>query len=219
MLPFIPALISTVVGGLVQSGAQRRAASEAANAQREASNLSIAEQRRQFDRIQELFAPYVQAGTDSLSSLAVLSGARGEQALQQRAQEISEGDAFQFLLGEGENAILQSAAATGGLRGGDTQRALATLAPGLLSQELNRRFADSLQMASLGRGAAGTIAQGGQNFANAFGAEQQRIGAARQGEALSRGQTTANLADLFTNTIGRIAADSQDNQFGKGVLF
>ena len=47
----------SIAGGLLSSSAQKKAASTAAAAQTQASEAGIAEQRRQFDTVQELLRP------------------------------------------------------------------------------------------------------------------------------------------------------------------
>jgi hypothetical protein len=56
----------SVITGVMASNAQSDAASTAAGAQTAASEASIAEQRRQFDAVQKLLAPYVGAGEGAI---------------------------------------------------------------------------------------------------------------------------------------------------------
>ena len=69
MLPLlVPALIAggaTLISGLIGGAA----ANKAAKTQAAASQAGIAEQRRQFDAMQQLLSPYVQAGTGALGGM------------------------------------------------------------------------------------------------------------------------------------------------------
>jgi hypothetical protein len=66
---------ASIGGGLLASGG----AKSAANAQAEANAQAIAEQRRQFDRVQQLLAPYAQGGTGAFQQLLTLAGAAPQQ--------------------------------------------------------------------------------------------------------------------------------------------
>jgi pimeloyl-ACP methyl ester carboxylesterase len=129
---------SAVVGGVMSSSAQKSAAKTAANAQTQATSDSMAEQRRQFDSIQALFRPYVEAGGGALARQLDLVGNNGPEAQQKAIQAIEMGPEFAAMTRQGEEAILQNAAATGGLRGGNVQGALAQFRPALLNQFIDR---------------------------------------------------------------------------------
>jgi hypothetical protein len=141
------------------------------------------EQRRQFEKVQELLAPYVQAGGGALGGYSpyqaagtgalptlqqfaqagapaleqqqALIGLRGPDAQQQAIEALQSGPQFQALQQQGENAILQSASATGGLRGGNLQGALAQFRPQLLSELIGQQYSRLGGLASVG----GTVAQ------------------------------------------------------------
>ena len=101
---------SAVIGGVVQS----RAASKAADAQTQSSEAGIAEQRRQFDAIQELLAPYVQAGTSAITGQEALIGLAGPEAQAEAITALEQSPQFEAIVSQGEEALLQNAAATGG---------------------------------------------------------------------------------------------------------
>lgn len=308
---------ASVIGGIAQSSAAKRAT----RAQQQAADQSIAEQRRQFDAMQRLLQPYVQAGGPALAGLMDLAGlspvttnwtayaqsnpqlmaafqaqqqqqpmgvtpaqggagapyglgegfafgqdfisgvgynpaaARdafpvtgsnfntsgllngrpgvipggqnvpmgqaapsGPMSLEQFAQQyyaqnggdlsqfqnnpqaqavarIEQQPMFQALARQGEEAILQNASATGGLRGGNTQGALARFRPELLNQFINQQYARLAGITELGQNAAAGVGSAGlstgANIGNAL---------------MSRGQATAAGAgaqgQIFANTIG-----------------
>ena len=125
------ALAGIAVGGatLVSGLAQSNAAQSAAETQAGASQAGIEEQRRQFDAIQKLLAPYVAAGTPALEAQQAFLGLQGPEAERAAIERIRGGETFQALAGQGEEALLQRASATGGLRGGNIQGALAQFRP------------------------------------------------------------------------------------------
>jgi hypothetical protein len=196
---------SAVVGGVLSSSAQRRAASTASRAQQQAADQSIAEQRRQFDAVQQLMAPYVQSGTTALSRYNALTGLSGEEAQQSMIQQISSGAEYGALVRAGEEGILQSASATGGLRGGNTQSALARFRPEILSSLIRDEYSRLGGMVSVGQNAAAGLGnagmQTGQNISNQYG----QIGQAQAGAALARGQATANMWGNIAGSVGLAA--------------
>lgn len=109
---------------------------------------------------------------------------------------------YQAKVKQGEEALLQNASATGGLRGGNVQAALAQFRPQMLSAEIANRIAQlsgviqggseqefealRLAQASAGQQAA-AAGQAGQTMANIFGnlAKSQGEAAASSGQAFA----------------------------------
>src|SRR5206468_3591196 len=73
----------------------------------------------------------------SLGAQQDILGLNGPDAQQAAINRLQTMPAFTSALTLGENRILQNASATGGLRGGNTQGALAYFAPSLLAQQIN----------------------------------------------------------------------------------
>lgn len=306
---------ASVIGGISQSKANKRAT----RAQQQAADQSIAEQRRQFDAMQRLLQPYVNAGGPALAGLMDLAGLSpattnwtayaqsnpqlmaafqaqqqqqpmgvtpaqggvgapyglgegfvqgvggfnpalsgdqfptsssnfntvgllngrpgaiaggqnapmgqaapaGPMSLEQFAQQYyaqNGGDLSQFqnnpqaqavariegqpmfqaIARQGEEAILQNASATGGLRGGNTQGALARFRPELLNQFINQQYARLAGITELGQNAAAGVGSAGLS-----------TGANIGNVLINRGQATAAGAgaqgQIFANTIGNLA--------------
>ena len=197
---------SAVVGGIgsVAAGrAQSRAARRATQAQERQAQMSIAEQRRQFNVVQQLFQPYVQAGTGTLAQQLNLIGAGGPEAQQTAIDAIRMGPEYQQLVQAGEEAILQNASATGGLRGGNVQRSLAEFRPQVLSNLINQQYSRLGGITQLGQAsAAGQAAQGSAISAN-ISQLQADQGTAMAQSILAQGQARANM---FGNVAGAIGA-------------
>lgn len=193
---------SAVIGGALSSSAQKKAAKTAAAAQTQATSESMAEQRRQFDAMQQLFRPYVEAGGGALSRQLDLTGVSGPEAQQKAIQAIEMGPEFAALTRQGEEAILQNAAATGGLRGGNVQGALAKFRPEVLSSLINQQYQRLGGLTSLGQASAGGQAAGGQAFANNMSQLFTQRGEALAGSALARGQANANMFGNIAGSIG-----------------
>lgn len=207
--PIIGVAAAGAGSSIIGARAQSRAAGQAADAQTQAAQMGIAEQRRQFDAVRELLAPYVDIGTEATGALSNLAGLSGAGAQQEAIQGIEASPEFQALLQQGEEGILANAAATGGLRGGNTQAALAEFRPRLLSQQISNQYQRLGGIAGMGQAAAAGQASAAQNLgANVSGLMQQQ-GAATAGAALARGQATANMIGGIGQSLGSV--------FGAGI--
>ena len=209
---------ASLAGGLISARAQRRAASSAAAAQTQASEAGIAEQRRQFDTVQQLLRPYVEAGTSALGQQLALAGVSGPEAQQAAIQALEQGPQFQALVEQGEEALLQQAAATGGLRGGNIQGALAQFRPQMLSSLIDQQYGRLGGLTATGQASAAGQATAAQTTGSNITNLLQQQGAAQAGAALARGQATANLFGDISGTVGQIAGMSQGGVFGQGVF-
>lgn len=195
----------SVITGVMSSNAQQDAAASAAGAQTAASEASIAEQRRQFDAVQELLKPYVTAGQGAIEGQQGLLGLAGPEAQQQAIAALEAGPQFQSMMKQGENAILQNASATGGLRGGNVQATLAQFRPQLLSQLIESQFSKLGTVSGLGQAsAAGQAAAAQQTGANIGNALTQQ-GQAAAGAALASGQAQAQMWGNIGSSIGNVA--------------
>jgi hypothetical protein len=197
-------ITALVVGGsqLIGSTMQASAAGDAAAIQSGAAEAGIAEQRRQFDALQTLLKPYTEAGLPALEAQQAFLGLRGPEAERAAIERISGGERFQELTRQGEEALLQRASATGGLRGGNVQAALAQFRPQVLNQLIEEQYGRLGGMTTLGqRSAAGVGAAGtelGTNVANLL-AQQ---GAARAGGELGEAKAYGSLFNLPGQLLG-----------------
>lgn len=191
---------ATVVGGYFASESAADAADSAAQAQGDASAAQISESRRQFNAIQDLLTPYTQAGTGALTAQQNLLGLNGTDEQQKAIGAISGSPQMAALLQQGENAILQNASATGGLRGGNTQAALAQFRPQLLSQLIQQQYSNLGGITSIGQNAAAGVGNAGQNSSNQIINALGQQGAAQAGAALASGQANAQMWGGIANT-------------------
>jgi hypothetical protein len=260
------AAVSSIGGGVIQSGAARRAG----RAQTQAAEASIAEQRRQFEAVRQLLNPYVEAGTPALRGMMDIAGVGGGRGTdwasyvnanpdalenwnsltpEQRAQfgnniatfgeyhwnedgarrDISQfggtdaaqaqqraiagleaSPIFQTLARQGEDAIAQNASATGGLRGGNTQGALARFRPALLDRFIEQQYGRMADIAGRGQGAAMGLGQAGLETGQSIGQTMIGAGQARAGAIGAQGQIWSNtlgqLGGMATNIFGARAA-------------
>lgn len=217
-----PITALTVGGGLIGSQMTSSATRSASETQAGAAQAGIDEQRRQNEAVQQLLAPYVQAGSGALGAYSpyqqagagalptlqqyaqagapaleqqqALIGLRGPEAQRAAIASIEGGQQFQAMSRQGENALLQNASATGGLRGGNIQGALAEFRPRLLNELINQQYGRLGGLAATG----GTVAQNLASSGLSATGELARIGqASAAGVGTAGTQTGANIANLL----------------------
>ena len=200
----MPDPVSGLVAGstLIGSAIQSRAAGKAAGQQADAAQAGIEEQRRQFDRLQELLSPYVQAGQPALQAQQALLGLGGPEAQQQAIAQLEGSPMFQALARQGEEAMLQQASATGGLRGGNLQAALAQFRPQMLAQAIEDQYSRLGGMTTLGQQSAAGVGSAGMQSAGQIAGLLGQQGAARAGGTLGRAAPFAQMFNLPAQFVG-----------------
>ena len=200
-------VVAAVVGvaGSVYSAHQgNKAAGRAADAQTAAAQMGVEENRWQFDFIQELMKPYVDSGKTALNQQMGMLGLNGAAAQQQAIGALQNSPFFQAQLNQGTNALLQNASATGGLRGGNTQAALAQFAPQLLQQTYQNQLANLGGLAGAGLGAATGTGNAAQNAAAQNSQLFGNMGQAQAGAYLARAQNNQNMVGSLFGMAGNI---------------
>lgn len=169
-----------LIGGLAGANAQGNAAQSASRAQQQAAIAGQAQ-----------LAPYATAGTGALSAQQDLLGLNGPEAQAKAIAALQASPQFTSQQQLGENRILANASATGGLRGGNVQSALAQFSPALLSQVISDQYNRLGGLTNTGLSAAGGVS-------NLI----QQGGAAQAGGALAKGQEQAGYWNAAANAIG-----------------
>lgn len=185
------------IGGIANSSAKKSAANSAARAETNAANLAIGEQRDAREQMRMLLQPYVDAGNPALQGILGLTGLAGDGSQQAAFMQQEQSPMFQGIVRQGENAILQNASATGGLRGGNVQGALAQFRPALLNQFIEQQYGRMAGIAGMGQNAAAGVGQSGMNTANQIGTQFGNIGQAQANQALARGQANIDMFSSF----------------------
>ena len=188
------------------------AAGRAADAQTQAGELGIAEQRAAREEMRRLLEPYGQGGIPALTEQLNILGLNGDQAQQGAISAQEQSPFFQALAAQGENALLQNASATGGLRGGNIQGALAQFRPQLLNQFIEQQYGRLGGMTALGQQSAAGVATNGLNVASNIGNLLGGIGQAQAGGALAQGQQWGNALGGIS---GMIASPFGQKTLGK----
>lgn len=146
-------------------------------------DAAIGSEQAGIGRIRDLLKPYIGAGEQGLSGMMALMGLNGAAAQEQAISSIKTGGQFTELARQQEEALLANSAATGGLRGGRTQDALAASRSGMLQGLIDRQLSAFGGLATLGGNAASNLSGFEQNSTGAISGLQ-----AGRGEALAQGQ-------------------------------
>ena len=201
---------SAVIGGVVSS----RAASKAGAAQVQAADKTVEEQRAAREEMRTLLSPYVSAGTPALQAQMAALGLSGPEAQQEYVTGQEQNPIFQALARQGEEGILQNASATGGLRGGNVQGALAQFRPQLLNQFLEQQYGRLAGLSTLGQASAAGVGTAGMQSANQIGQAYTQAGQARAGSIMGQ----AGVFNQALNTITGFGT-SDKGQAAIGKIF
>jgi hypothetical protein len=223
--------ITGAIGSSKAAGAQANAAMSAAQLQHQDQMASLDFQKQQWQTQQQNIAPWLQAGTQGINSLAQLLGTPGQGLLTPWTQQFQAPTAaqaaqtpgYQFALQQGQNAVQDSAAASGGLLSTGAQKTLANYTTGLAentyNDTYNRALAEYQQsynifqgnqtntfnrlasLSGMGQTAATTLGQQGQAAAGNV-ANINLTGGAQQGNSLmNAGAATASGYAGIANSI------------------
>lgn len=167
------------------------AASQAEQSRLTGQNQAMGFQQQGYDQSLGFTQPYRQAGGQALQDMQNLTTDAGRgQAL----QDYYGGEEFGALAEQREEQALRMGAATGGVRGGNTQAALANIAPQLGQQHLANQYGQLAGLSSMG---ANMSSQAGQN-ALGFGGAQAGLAQGTQnaiaGDRLNLGSQQAQNA-------------------------
>lgn len=206
--------VGSALGGIAGGSSKKKAA----QLEYQAAQDAINEQRRQYDTTRADYAPYLEAGTGALAQISALLGlgtpgtgsglpgtsggtpgigdglpGMGGNAAQASALDaLRESPLFQSLYRTGEEAVLQNAAATGGLRGGNAQRSLADFGADTFAQVIQRQLANLAGVAGLGSGATDAVSAFGQQSSANIGNLAQQGASARAGGILGNSGSIAS---------------------------
>lgn len=184
------------IGSVASSAIGSSAAGKAGQYQSDAAMAGIAEQKAAREELARRLEPYAAVGGPALQQQMAALGLVSPEAEAEYVQRQAESPTFQALAKQGEEALLQQASATGGLRGGNIQGALAQFRPSLLNQFLQQRYTNLGGITSLGQQSAAGIGTAGMQTAGAIGDLLGQAGAARAGAALGSAQAWGNTLNL-----------------------
>lgn len=210
-------------GGPIQSIAEEQAQVEANQARRSAIQAAKEkiEQKRREEQTTGLMGTqtgFQTGGAEAFKAQQALAGLLGPEAQQAAIAQLESSPQFQSMLAQGEQAILQNASATGGLRGGNVQAALAQFRPSLLSNIIQQQYQQLMAMSGLG-------ATAGQGLIGSSVSREQSASdlqkfydqlAAMQGSSAAAMRAGGKLAQL--EDVRRQQQQEQANALGWGSL-
>jgi len=212
------AITASVVVGAVSAHQAGKAAKGAAGAQAAASASAIGEQRRQFDISQEQAEPFRQAGLSALEQQQALMGLLGPEAQRAAFQQFQESPGQAFLRERGEQSLLRSSAAIGGLGGGNVRSALQQQGIGFAQQDLQNQLARLGSIAGQGQAVTSNIAQLGAgtsaNIGNLLQAGGQAQASGILGAQQARGQFMGQIGAGLAG--GAMGSQTPGVGFGRG---
>lgn len=188
-------LLGDIIGGKSSSNAVNKASKDQIAGQQAA----IDEQRREYDTARSDFQPFMQFGKGGLGPLGDLLGLNGNDAASSAIANLKSSPLFTSLFNTGQEAVLQNASATGGLRGGNTQGALYDLGSNTLSQVIQNQIQNLFGTVGVGEGTTQAVTNVGQHTTDQIGSALGNIGSAKAGGVLGQ-------AGVNNNLINQIAA-------------
>lgn len=185
-----------VIGAAVSlygNSQSNKAAKNGANAQKDASQAAIDEQRRQFDITQGNLAPYLAAGKDALG--------RQNSFLNGDFSGFQNSPDYKYALQQGIGSLDSSAAAHGGLFGGGADRDRIRFASGLATQNADNYYNKLTGMSQTGYNTGNSLGQLGANMAGQIGSQYNNIGNARQSAYSQIGNNNAQTGAAIGGAI------------------
>ncbi len=177
--------------GLLGGSAQKKASKKASAAMVDAMNRGIDTQNAFNQQTRQDYMPYTAAGAGAVDQLSELTnGGMSADALSAR---VMSDPLYASLFGNGQEALLQNASATGGIRGGNTQRGLADFGADTMAKVYQQILSNLGSVANLGLGAQGQVTGVGQNTTNTVTNLLGQQGQTRAQDYLTRGGISAQM--------------------------
>ena len=207
-MPWIAA--ATIGSGII--GAY--SSNQASKAQERASREAIAAQERMFNRQVELQEPFRQAGVNALPELIAAS-----RYTPFNMDQFQQDPGYAFRMREGLKALDRSAAARGGLLGGNQLRGVTQFGQDLASQEYTNAFNRYQAERSARLNPLQSLAGVGQTATNTLSNEAGQYGQAMANNAAQMGNIRAsgymNQANALTGGLGQYLNYQQNRDFMK----
>jgi len=204
---------ATMYGANKAASAQKEAANQAAAAQREAMDY----QKANYEKASGNLSPFIQSGQGANNLLAEAYGLTGQTALGQSSLEAFRNSPdYQFALKGGSDALDNSAAAKGGVLGGNQIRAQTEYGSGLATQNLQNYFARLSGMSGQGIQAGGILGQIGTGVGSQVGASANNIGNSLMAAGTADASGTLGMVKGFNSGLNSLSLFNQMSKSSYG---
>lgn len=200
--------IFKIGASIIGSSSSKKASKKAQAAQIATLNRGIDTLNTQFDWAKGESEPFVQGGQDATNALLELLGLPVNGKATDPTQSIAAlkgSPIYQALFNNGVDTTLANASATGGLRGGNTQDALARVGTDTLAKVYQDRVSNLSGVSGLGlqalTGLEGLGAANAESVASLFGKQ----GDVTAGGILQRSAINNQMLNTIASEAGKIA--------------
>lgn len=195
---------ASVVGGILSSRSQNRAADRAADAQIQASRENAALMREIYGRNEENLSGFMDRGNDAGSTINALLGIGVNTAAERRQAErgfnrYQRSTGYQHRLNEGYDALNSGYAGAGVLQSGAAMKGAVRFGQNFASNEFGNYMNMLGNQQGVGLSGASALAGVGQNYANSMAANNNDRAGAIGNAALIQGQNNP-----FANALGML---------------
>ncbi|KRA62163.1 hypothetical protein ASD89_24070 [Caulobacter sp. Root656] len=207
------------VASIFGASKKKKAIKAATAAQVAAQQAGIDQQNAQFGQTQANLAPWLTGGTKALGAQSDLLGLNGTGVQQTQLDALRASPLFQQLFGAGQDAVLSSASATGGLRGGNAQRSLYDAGEDTFAKVIQQQLANLGGLSSAGLGAAANQGALGAQNASQISSLLGNIGNAKATGILGSAEASQQLYAAIGNLLqdGAAALAGMPSGFGGGI--
>jgi len=199
------------ITGLIGASKKKNASKQAQAAIEAKLNEAIGTSNNATNLIRGDYATARGVLDPTVTAMGDLIGINGDPAAQSALDRLKASPLYTSLFNTGEEAVLQNAAATGGIRGGNTQRGLAEFGADTFAKVIQQQLGNLGGLAGIGMGATDASAAASTNNMNNIIALLSQMG-----QNKARGITDrANLTAGMWNNVGGFA-DSVAKSFIPG---
>ena len=199
-MPFAVAAVgAAAVGGIASAVIGSEASQNAAKKITGAETLATNVEEQQFQQTQANLAPFLNAGTAALPTLQGLLGIGGQPP---NPTAFTSSPGYQFMLGQGTQAVQNAASATGGVKSGNTLKSLTQYGQGLANQTYQQYLNNVGGVVGMGQSAANQIGNFGQTTAAEVGQNYGISGSANAAGILGAAQSQIGGINALMKALG-----------------
>ncbi len=205
---------------MIGGNAQAKASKQAAQLQYDSAMAGINETRRQFDITQANYEPFRQLGISAAPKFANLAGLGTVDAQMAEIEALKNSPYYQSLFNNGRDAMLATASASGGLRGGNFQDASMRFGADTLSTAIDKQLATYAGAVGIGSGATDAVSNfGAQAVASQNGMRMAGADAQAQARLVQGGIAARNWQNMGSTLDSAMSAATGGGKFNFKSLF